>query len=214
MFAKVNSFFVFAMGQLIYLTDFRKDNKITQQELADFLGTTRSYLSLVESGKSKLADDKIDKIYCEGRTLQHWDVKKFNPTYFRLYELALYIDKQTNGGYPVVFNWSTGENLLYLTSMDIDHVRYGKATITDNIINELIKQTPNLNPDWLKYGYGKMILEDESQKGINTKKNTTLSISQEELYKISSEIIRLEHKLNDLTDILDILVQKMQNNCK
>lgn len=47
---------------MIDIKAFRKKNKITQVELADFLGTTHGFISQVERGKSKLSDDKLEML--------------------------------------------------------------------------------------------------------------------------------------------------------
>lgn len=47
---------------MIDLKHFRKINKIRQDTLAKYLGVSRSFISLVETGKSNLPDDKIEKL--------------------------------------------------------------------------------------------------------------------------------------------------------
>lgn len=42
---------------------FRKTNKITQENLANVLNTTREQISLYENGKRKLNEDQIRTIY-------------------------------------------------------------------------------------------------------------------------------------------------------
>ncbi len=44
------------------LKDFRKKNNLQQKELADFLGIGQSFLSNIESGRSPLPDDKLEKL--------------------------------------------------------------------------------------------------------------------------------------------------------
>lgn len=44
---------------MIDLKTFRRSNKMRQQELADYLSVTRGYISLVETGASKLSEDKL-----------------------------------------------------------------------------------------------------------------------------------------------------------
>lgn len=47
---------------MIDIKAFRKRNKITQVELADYLGTTHGFISQVERGKSKLSEDKLEML--------------------------------------------------------------------------------------------------------------------------------------------------------
>ncbi len=44
---------------MINLKDFRRANKLRQQVIADYLSVTRGYISLVETGASKLSEDKL-----------------------------------------------------------------------------------------------------------------------------------------------------------
>ena len=51
------------MDSFINLVAFRKKNRLTQQQVADFIGTSMAFVSLVEKGSSKLPDDKLNKLY-------------------------------------------------------------------------------------------------------------------------------------------------------
>lgn len=44
---------------MIDLKEFRKRNKLTQVELAKYLGVLQGFVSQIESGNSKLPDDKL-----------------------------------------------------------------------------------------------------------------------------------------------------------
>ena len=48
--------------QELNLTNFRQENNLLQKDLADFLGVSRGYISMVESGKSHLSKENIKKI--------------------------------------------------------------------------------------------------------------------------------------------------------
>lgn len=47
---------------MIDLKTFRKFNRITQQQLADFLGVQQSFICNIEAGKASLPDDKLQNI--------------------------------------------------------------------------------------------------------------------------------------------------------
>jgi transcriptional regulator with XRE-family HTH domain len=47
---------------MVDLKTFRKKNGITQKELAKFLGITHGFISQVELGKSRLPEDKLEKL--------------------------------------------------------------------------------------------------------------------------------------------------------
>lgn len=59
------------MSEIVDLKGFRSANNLSQQDVADFLGVSRSFVGQVESGFSKLPKDKIDKL---GANNRGWDV--------------------------------------------------------------------------------------------------------------------------------------------
>ena len=56
---------------MIDLKGFRKQNKLSQKDLAEALGVSRSFIGQVEAGFSKLPDDKLDKLLAN---TNGWDV--------------------------------------------------------------------------------------------------------------------------------------------
>lgn len=50
------------MGTTLNLRLFRKANKLTQDAVADYLGVTKGFISQVETGKSSLPEDKLQKL--------------------------------------------------------------------------------------------------------------------------------------------------------
>ncbi len=54
---------------MIDLKAFRKDNGLSQKEVAEYLGVTRSFIGQVEAGFSKLPTDKISKLL---NNTQNW----------------------------------------------------------------------------------------------------------------------------------------------
>ena len=55
------------MDTHVNLKLFRKRNSLTQDDLAEFLGTTKGFISQVENGRSKLAQDKIRMLLENGK---------------------------------------------------------------------------------------------------------------------------------------------------
>lgn len=45
---------------MIDIKQFRKRNKLKQEELAEYLGVTRAFISMVETGASKLPTEKLN----------------------------------------------------------------------------------------------------------------------------------------------------------
>lgn len=56
---------------MIDLKEFRKCNGLSQKDVAEFLGVSRSFIGQVEAGFSKLPSDKIDKLLANNHG---WDV--------------------------------------------------------------------------------------------------------------------------------------------
>lgn len=56
---------------MIDLKEFRKCNGLSQKDVAEFLGVSRSFIGQVEAGFSKLPSDKIDKLLANDNG---WDV--------------------------------------------------------------------------------------------------------------------------------------------
>ena len=56
---------------MIDLKGFRKSNKLSQLQVAEFLGVSRSFVGQVEAGFSKLPSDKVSKLLANE---QGWDV--------------------------------------------------------------------------------------------------------------------------------------------
>lgn len=55
---------------MIDLREFRRANHLTQDELGEYLGIKKSFISKVENGKEKLPDDKFQKLINNDRG---WD---------------------------------------------------------------------------------------------------------------------------------------------
>lgn len=56
---------------MIDLKEFRKCNGLSQKDVAEFLGVSRSFIGQVEAGFSKLPSDKTDKLLANDHG---WDV--------------------------------------------------------------------------------------------------------------------------------------------
>ncbi len=61
-FASILLTFYLCKMKTIDLHSFRRINKIKQSELAEYLGVSRGFISLVETGSSKLPERLVDKL--------------------------------------------------------------------------------------------------------------------------------------------------------
>lgn len=57
------------------LKEFRKQNKLLQKDVAEFLGTSREFVSIVESGRASLPSEQLSKLLVNDRG---WDVSMLN----------------------------------------------------------------------------------------------------------------------------------------
>ncbi len=74
----------------VFLNVFREKNALLQQDVANYLGTTRGYISMVEKGDSKLSTQKLDMIF-SGAEANKWDISGLVPAYIRLMIVLSYI---------------------------------------------------------------------------------------------------------------------------
>lgn len=57
---------------MVDLHSFRKVNKLKQEDLAKYLNTTRAFISMIETGVSKLPSEKLSLLL---NNTQGWDTK-------------------------------------------------------------------------------------------------------------------------------------------
>ena len=141
--------------QLVDLLTLRIRNGLTQQQVADFLGTTKGYISIVEKGKSKLSDENISKIATESE----WDTRGFVPNFDRICDAWM------------LFNNKNGVNKLSpledkdpfgLGSSLIYGLFLGVFPIDNEIANKVLLILPELSIEWLLNGEGVMISAQEN----------------------------------------------------
>ena len=179
------------MKNLIDLAQFRENNNITQSFLAEFLGTSRSYISLVESGRSKLSKQKIDKIMDEGRSSFDWDISPLNPAFYRLNEVC----QRYACDNPYPLNWNTGESILRLLPSDILKIKYGKSEITEEMAKKICSQFPSIEKHWLMYGSGSMLSKDNPYKEYDHPQRTS---NEEKIEFLTRKLLELEEKVNSI----------------
>lgn len=143
----------------LFLDAFRKKNSLLQQEVADFLGTSRGYISMVEQGDSKLSTNKIEKLY-ESAIEKNWDISDLVPAYSRLEQVFNYI---SNKAFGVQASWEVKEELdkvlpALLSPAIIQKIRHGEIGLTGAVADAIIKQYPEINRQWLLDGTGEMLL--------------------------------------------------------
>lgn len=92
------------MNKLIDIESFRKQNHISQADLAKFLGISRSFVNQVENGKVSLPDARLLELLEKGPKEKGWDIFPLVPAYGRIMKLY----------YVLLNDDTTGTNKFFL----------------------------------------------------------------------------------------------------
>lgn len=137
------------------LAAFRKANSINQTELAELLGVSRSFISLIETGVNKLPTEKYHRLMELARE-REWRTEELCPCLTRIKGLdrALLAKGISRGGkYP-----------LGLSPSIYNSISCGRIGIDDELANEIVLDSRyasrgiNINRAWLISGEGEMFL--------------------------------------------------------
>ena len=138
-------------GMRVDLEAFRKKNALKQQDIADFLGTSRGYISMVENGDRKLSAANLDKLF-EGAIANNWDVSDLVPDYSRLQSVLSYLlEKEVNGLTKV-----SGDN--FFSEAFKQKLKHGEIGFNETVSDQLLKYFPEISRQWLLDGSGEMLL--------------------------------------------------------
>lgn len=142
-------------GMRVDLEAFRKKNALKQQDVADFLGTSRGYISMVENGDSKLSAANLDKLF-EGAIANNWDVSDLVPDYSRLQSVLSYLlEKEVNGLTKV-----SGDN--FFSEAFKQKLKHGEIGFNETVSDQLLKYFPEISRQWLLDGSGQMLLTPDN----------------------------------------------------
>lgn len=143
--------------KLIDVASFRRRNGVKQAELAEAIGKSRGYISVVETSYGKLAPDTIDIIFSK------WgDDCGLVPCYGRLIQLVYALSEQ---GYLESFYVGDVERGYLpfsevLTDSVVKSIRYGQIPVSDDIANRIVTAYPAVNKGWLLTGEGNMLYDN------------------------------------------------------
>ena len=148
----------------VFLNAFREKNALLQQDVANYLGTTRGYISMVEKGDSKLSTQKLDMIF-SGAEANKWDISGLVPAYSRLKSILAYIRRKIH---DEAGRELTDEELKMVISDILPEVieqkiKYGEIGITDSLANAISKKYPEINRQWIIDGTGPMLITPNKQ---------------------------------------------------
>lgn len=141
----------------IDVATFRRRNGVKQAELAEAIGKSRGYISVVETTYGKLTPESIDII------LSKWgDDCGLIPYYGRLVQLVYALTEQ---GYLESFYPGDVER-GYLPFSEIlgdsvvKSLRYGQIALTDDIADKIVTAFPAVNKGWILTGEGNMLYDN------------------------------------------------------
>lgn len=171
------------MEGLINLAAFRKKNRITQQQVADFIGTSKVFVSSIEKGSCRLPDQKLNHLYFDSG----WDPSDLNPHFQRVLKSWIEYNKENGINKKVaplddpIDPFNLAENAMYC-------LFYGYIGIDDEIANAITRVMPGISREWLLTGKGEMF--------------SSCSIKDEERIAALEERVRkLEATVNRLKDV-------------
>lgn len=136
------------MNNYVDVVAFQRRNHLTQGDIANFLGVSRSFISLVAKGKSKLTDMAIHKIVMES----DWDTTDLVPCFTRFCDVWRDYVESRGGELPV---WPLEDiNPFGISDGIVQDLFYGRIGLNDRIANSVMKIVPNLNREWFLTGVG------------------------------------------------------------
>lgn len=170
------------MECLIDLVTFRKKNRITQQQVGDFLGISKQFISLVERGINKIPDEKLEKLYYDSG----WDPTDLIPCFQRV----ITVWKEYNNEHGISNEFSPMENPdpFNLAPTTIYCLFYGIIGISDDVANAIINVMPNISREWLINGTGEMFCSRSAESG-------------ERLAQLEERVRALEETVNRLKEV-------------
>ena len=200
--------------KLINLVAFRKNNNLTQDELARILNVTRAFISQVENGTNNLSDEKIDELFFgpldlnEGVLLENAGLV---PCYDRLRFLQgkLY-DTNINEFLNKLHTDRVDFALPFLgllTENTILQIRHGRSAITDAVADTIVSAFPQVNKEWLTTGKGDMYV-DPTKKNVEETKENLQSMNMQ----LSEKLDSIEEELKEIKEMLQLLLDSTLRN--
>lgn len=176
---------------LVNLTAFRQRNGLLQKDIAEYLGVTRSYVSMVEKGSSKFSRENLDKLYDNP---YHWNVDDLVPAYTRVNKALLYLNQTRNekraaeGLLPSLFTFGYPD--------EEELIKYGESTIPEYLVDSWCEHAPELNPEWLLTGEGEMFVQEGQEEPA------PIELLQEKVDKLEAAIEDYKRTVEQLVESL------------
>ena len=178
-------------NEYVNLEAFRKRNALLQQDVADILGTSRGYISMVERGDSKLSSQKIDLLF-DAAAKNHWDVSDLVPGYSRLQSVMAYLLRKDDSS----SNYFTNH---LLSSVLEERIKHGEIGINEAFADAIVKQYSEIDKQWLLDGTGEMLL---TPKG----RTSELALLKEEVRQLKASLLEYQETNMRLLQSLPTLI--------
>lgn len=184
----------------VTLDAFRKKNGLLQQDIADFLGTSRGYISMVEKGDSKLSSQKLDMLF-NGAGEKNWDISDLVPAYSRLQEILSYACKKLYGESvnPDIIHGLDQYIPALISPVIAQKIKYGEIGITNAVADAITKEYPEISRLWILDGTGSMLLEPNDQP-------SELELLREEVRQLRASLTEYQEENKKLIDSLPRLI--------
>ena len=178
-------------NEYVNLEAFRKRNALLQQDVADILGTSRGYISMVERGDSKLSSQKIDLLF-DAAAKNHWDVSDLVPGYSRLQSVMAYLLRKDDSS----SNYFTNH---LLSSVLEERIKHGEIGFNESCADAILQQSSETDTQWLLAGTGEMLL---TPKGGPSE----LELLKEEVRQLKASLLEYQETNMRLLQSLPTLI--------
>lgn len=193
-------------NNLIDTIGYRKKNRLKQSQLALYLDASASYVSLIETGNSKLSTRCL-KYFWDYNGIDHSGLV---PSYDRLLQLALALGKLHLYSTAFILEdkfAGADDNYFepfedYFSRKAILSIKYGQAGITDEMAEELRSTfTRKINKDWLINGSGDMFIDDTPER-ILISIGTISELLEKSKSDCHDQLNRIEKKIDKILNSL------------
>ena len=155
-------------NKLIDLATFRKIHGLKQSDVANYLGITRGYISIVESSSGKLSEENLVKL------MDRWGPTGLVPCYQRLTDLeeALKKDGWIHASESLLFDpyeW-------FLPNDIVSGIRYGRIGITEEIADRIVAKFGFVSKEWLMTGEGGMFVQKDSTRLLSIERKLSKAL--------------------------------------
>jgi len=191
------------MSQLIDIQGFRKQNHITQTDIAEYLGISRSFVNQVENGKAALPESRLRKLLEDSPKDKNWDIYPLVPAYGRVLRLFFIL---TNDDTAVINRFFLGSETdpFNLDSDILESLKLGKSGMSESIIQHIQEHFPYVNRYWLETGEGSPYSFLQSNEMGNE--------LAKEVFNLRLEIDRQSQAINRIESYLSEILEKLDNS--